>query len=143
MFLTVDSETMDELLRTPMENTARWITFGAVALTLLVLIVVAIFRDIPVFKHTIFNTQKKTIRATLVRKYMLSEEDMEESRRSAASTGLHGSGLHYMALFSGEGIKKPIALEMKSGEWDDLPDSGEGILEYSGGVLIRFETDKQ
>ena len=131
--------TFNELLQTALDDTTRLIAIGAIVLTLLIVIGVAVVRDLGKYSKTEFDKSVKTCRAQLLRKYVENAADPDENDGLAPDT--RASENHYRASFAIKGQRRPLVLEMLGEEWKKLPEAGNGLLEYSAGLLIAFKPE--
>ena len=78
-------------------------------------------------------------RAAEIRKYV--EKSTDEDANDGLAPDTRTSENHYRVAFAVKGSRRPLVLETVSGEWEKLPEAGEGLLEYSGGLLVAFKPE--
>lgn len=133
----------EKLLQITMENTTRIITVVIILITLIGLIAVAAAKDLRKYSRTVFDVKLRKTRACLITKFISEHEEAGDGRHNGETADLFRSEKHYLAHFSVPGKKRGLTLELKSGEWEELREGDEGLLEYSGVVLVAFTPDKK
>ena len=135
--LAVGEHTLNELLKVTLDNTTKIIAIVAIVATFLIIVGVAAMRDLRKYSRTVYDTGLHRTRAQLIRKYV--EKSSDEDANDGLAPDVRTSETHYRMAFAVKGSRKPLVLETVSGEWEKLPEAGEGLLEYSGGLLVSFK----
>ncbi len=135
----VGEHTLNELLKVSLDDTTKIIAIAAIVVTFLIIVGVAAVRDLRKYSTTVFDTGLHRTRARLIRKYV--EKSADEDANDGLTPDTRTSETHYRMAFAVKGSRRPLILETVSGEWEKLPEAGEGLLEYSGGLLVSFKPE--
>lgn len=122
-------------------SVTKWIALGAVVITIVLFIVWAALRDMKRFRSEVLDEQIHTVRGELLEKYIIDRNERDPFAESLNLPEKQVSQQHYMVTVSIPGRRRPIRLEAQFGLWSDLPETGKGLVEYTGGALVSFSPE--